>query len=41
MLKLKNYLWKIKEANAYGSKKKQITIYHDLLKIITEFEQNI
>lgn len=39
--KVSNYLWKIKEQNAYGSRRKQETIVRDLKLIISEFENNI
>ena len=39
--KLSNYLWKIKDQNAYGSLKKQETIYNDLKNIIKDFGSNI
>ena len=37
-LKLKNYVWKIKSANSYNSKKKLETIAKDLKKIIKDFK---
>ena len=39
--KLKNYMWKIKKPNAYGSLKKQQTIANELTAIVSDFDKNI
>lgn len=41
LLKLTNYLYKIKNKNSYGSLKKQETIAKELRAIVDEFENNI
>lgn len=38
-IKIENYLWKIKQKNSYGSRKKLETISKDLRKILNRFDR--